>query len=125
MPTANSRFMPFAVPLLSCRVTLPLLPYRAVLPHCTASAVLYRTYVFNKLLPQPSELLTVTLPRPLGVVFEYDARFKRAVVVDVVEGSAAAQRQRVAGLNPRLAKETVQPGGWVGWGFGWVGWEER
>jgi hypothetical protein len=66
--------------------------------------------VFNKLLPQPSELLTVTLPRPLGVVFEYDARFKRAVVVDVVEGSAAAQRQRVAGLNPRLAKETVQPG---------------
>jgi hypothetical protein len=68
MPTANSRFMPFAVPLLSCRVTLPLLPYRAVLPHCTASAVLYRTYVFNKLLPQPSELLTVTLPlrRKLG-----------------------------------------------------------
>lgn len=69
-----------------------------------------RTYVFNKLLPQPSELLTVTLPRPLGVVFEFDTRLKRAMVVDVVEGSAAAQRQKVAGLNPRLAKETVQPG---------------
>jgi hypothetical protein len=69
-----------------------------------------RTYVFNKLLPQPSELITVTLPRPLGVVFEYDQRFKRAVVVDTVEGSAAAQKQKVAGLNPRLAKETVQTG---------------
>lgn len=66
--------------------------------------------MFNKLLPQPSELVVVTLPRPLGVVFEYDARFKRAVVVDTVQGSAAAQRQKVAGLNPRLAKETVQPG---------------
>jgi hypothetical protein len=30
--------------------------------------------VFNRLLPQPSELLTVTLPRPMGVVFEYDQR---------------------------------------------------
>jgi hypothetical protein len=70
----------------------------------------YRTYVFNKLLPQPSELVVVTLPRPLGVVFEYDQRTKRAVVVDTVQGSAAAQKQKVAGLNPRLAKETVQPG---------------
>lgn len=66
--------------------------------------------MFNKLLPQPSELITVTLPRPLGVVFEYDQRFKRAVVVDTVEGSAAAQKQKVAGLNPRLAKETMQTG---------------
>lgn len=66
--------------------------------------------MFNKLLPQPSELITVTLPRPLGVVFEYDARFKRAVVADTVQGSAAAQQQKVAGLNPRLAKATVQQG---------------
>lgn len=71
--------------------------------------------MFNKVLPQPSELVTVTLPRPLGVVFEYESRFKRAVVVDTIEGSAAAQKQRVAGLNPRLAKETVQTGAllWV------------
>lgn len=68
--------------------------------------------MFNKVLPQPSELITVTLPRPLGVVFEYDQPRKWAVVVDVVPGSAAAQRMKVAGLNPRLAKETVQPGGW-------------
>lgn len=66
--------------------------------------------MFNKLLPQPSELITVTLPRSLGVVFEYDQRVKRATVVDTVEGSAAAQKQKVAGLNPRLAKETVQTG---------------
>jgi hypothetical protein len=66
--------------------------------------------VFNKLLPQPSELVTVTLPRPLGVVFEYDTRLKRSVVVDVVEGSAAAQRQKLAGLNTTLAKQSVQPG---------------
>jgi len=63
-------------------------------------------------LQQPSELITVTLPRPLGVVFEYDQPRKRALVVDVVPGSAAAQRMKVAGLNPRLAKETVKPGGW-------------
>jgi hypothetical protein len=30
--------------------------------------------VFNRLLPQPSEFVTVTLPRPMGVVFEYDKR---------------------------------------------------
>lgn len=71
---------------------------------------LRRTYAFKKVLPQPSELVTVTLPRPLGVVFEYDQGRKQAVVVDVVEGSAAAQRQRVAGLNPRLAKDSVLPG---------------
>lgn len=66
--------------------------------------------MFNKVLPQPSELVTVTLPRPLGVVFEYDSQLKRAVVVDTIEGSAAAQKQRVAGLNPRLAKESVKTG---------------
>src|SRR5689334_16238584 len=82
----------------------------AVCCHCTPTAASpymphgplslpYRTFVFNKLLPQPSELLLVTLPRPMGVVFEYDQQKKRAVVADVMEGSAAEQRQKVAGIN--------------------------
>lgn len=29
--------------------------------------------MFNKVLPQPSEIITVTLPRPMGVVFEFNA----------------------------------------------------
>lgn len=66
--------------------------------------------MFNKVLPQPSELLLVTLPRPMGVVIEYDQQKKRAVVADVVERSAAEQKQKVAGLNPGLAKESVQTG---------------
>lgn len=80
------------------------------LPHDSLLLSL-RTFVFNKLLPQPSELLLVTLPRPMGVVFEYDQQRKRAVVADVMEGSAAEQRQKIAGLNPALVKESVKAGG--------------
>ncbi len=39
-----------------------------------------------QVLPQPSQLITVTLPRPLGIVFEEDARKKRAVVAGFVPG---------------------------------------
>uniref|UniRef100_A0A7S3RAD1 Uncharacterized protein n=1 Tax=Dunaliella tertiolecta TaxID=3047 RepID=A0A7S3RAD1_DUNTE len=67
-----------------------------------------RTFVFNKLRPD-GELLLVTLPRPLGIVFEYDERRKQAIVVDLVEGSYADQRRKVAGLNQRL-QECVLPG---------------
>jgi hypothetical protein len=35
---------------------------------------------------------------------------KQAVVAGVVEGSAAEQRRKVAGLNRGLAKESVQDG---------------
>eukprot|EP00882_Tetradesmus_deserticola_P008531 GHRQ01008996.1.p1 GENE.GHRQ01008996.1~~GHRQ01008996.1.p1 ORF type:complete len:294 (+),score=64.92 GHRQ01008996.1:166-1047(+) len=69
-----------------------------------------RTFVFNHLLPQPSKLVTVTLPRPMGVVFQYDKLTKQAVVVDVVEGSAAEQRRKVASLNRSLDKESVLDG---------------
>ncbi len=54
-----------------------------------------RTYVFARSLPVPSDILTVTLPRPLGVVLEYDERFKRATVVDLIEGTNADQRRKV------------------------------
>jgi hypothetical protein len=69
-----------------------------------------RTYVFDKKLPQPSELVLVRLPRPMGVVFEWDQRRKRAFVVDVVEGSVAEQQRRKAKLNAALLKESVQDG---------------
>ena len=52
--------------------------------HVLGFAQLCRTYVFPKLLPQPSEVLAVELPRPLGLVFEYDERLRQAVCVDVV-----------------------------------------
>lgn len=56
---------------------------------------LHRTYVFNKLLPQPSQILTATMPRPLGIVFEFDERRKRVVVADFIEGSNADRMAKV------------------------------
>lgn len=40
-----------------------------------------------QLLPQPSQLVCVTLERPLGIVFEEDARRKRAVVAGLTPGA--------------------------------------
>ncbi|KAG2446849.1 hypothetical protein HYH02_008006 [Chlamydomonas schloesseri] len=69
-----------------------------------------RTYVFARSLAVPSDILTVTLPRPLGVVLEYDERFRRATVVDLIEGTHADQRRKRASLNSTLASEAVLPG---------------
>lgn len=48
-----------------------------------------------RLLPQPSELIMASLPRPLGLVLEYDERRKRATVVELIEGSVAEQKSKV------------------------------
>ncbi|KAG2427599.1 hypothetical protein HXX76_012253 [Chlamydomonas incerta] len=69
-----------------------------------------RTYVFARSLAVPSDILTVTLPRPLGVVLEYDERFRRATVVDLIEGTNADQRRKRASLNADAATEAVLPG---------------
>jgi hypothetical protein len=53
--------------------------------------------VFEKVLPGGSDIVAVTLPRPLGVVFEYDEARKRAVVAETVPGSNADQRAKVGG----------------------------
>lgn len=45
--------------------------------------------MFNRLLPEPSELVTVTLPRPMGVVFEYDKRESGVRVPACVVGFSA------------------------------------
>jgi hypothetical protein len=39
--------------------------------------------------------VAVTMPRPLGVVFEYDEARKRVVVADTIPGSHADQRAKV------------------------------
>lgn len=54
-----------------------------------------RTYVIPRVLPQPSELIMASLPRPLGLVLEYDERRKRATVVELIEGSVAEQKSKV------------------------------
>jgi hypothetical protein len=69
-----------------------------------------RTFVFEKSLAQPSELLAVTLPRPLGVVFEEDRRKGRVVVADILPGSYAEQRRRRAALDRGQAAAAAAPG---------------
>jgi len=58
-----------------------------------------RSFLFRRLLPGPSALVTVTLPRPLGVVLEYDEAGRRAVVVDTIEGTAADRARKRAALS--------------------------
>lgn len=54
-----------------------------------------RTFVFEPLLRPPSQLLAVSLERPLGVVFEESAG-GRAVVAELTEGGNAEQARRCA-----------------------------
>jgi len=65
------------------------------------------TYVFDRVLQKESEVLAVTLPRPMGVIFEEDARAQRVVVADLVEGSPAHQRAQVAKMDTRRRQEAV------------------
>lgn len=85
-----------------------------------------RTYVFEKLLSsphRPSKIVSVTLPRPAGVVFaERKKEEKRSgsgagkgpsvvVVVDeLLEGSPAHKRAAAAKLDPSLAESALLPG---------------
>jgi len=58
-----------------------------------------RTYVFQRVLGASSSLLQVTLPRPMGIVFEEDAARRRVVVCAFVDGSHAAQMAKRASLD--------------------------
>ncbi|KAL6761927.1 hypothetical protein V8C86DRAFT_2526243 [Haematococcus lacustris] len=69
-----------------------------------------RTFVFQKLLGPGSQVLQVSLPRPLGLVCEYDEGRKRTRIVDLVEGSYADQRRKMASMNRQLASNAVLPG---------------
>jgi hypothetical protein len=66
-----------------------------------------RTFVFAPKLSQPSSLLTVTLPRPMGIVFAPD-RQGRARVESLVPGSLggrAAAVGKLSGLGAQAALE--------------------
>ena len=47
------------------------------------------------ILAQPSQLVGVSLPRPMGLILEEDQRLRRVVVAGFVEGSVAEQRSKV------------------------------
>lgn len=68
------------------------------------------TFVFDRVLSGPSYLVQVTLPRPLGVVFEYEEDAKRVVVTNLVGGGNAERRARVCSMDPTLASSCIQPG---------------
>jgi hypothetical protein len=69
-----------------------------------------RTFVFGPALSQPSQLVTVTLPRPLGVVFEEDKRLRRVVVAEVVPRSRAGQRAALAKFDRSKRVDAALPG---------------
>jgi hypothetical protein len=67
--------------------------------------------VFEKALPRSGEIVVVSLPRPLGVVFEYDEKLKRASVAGLVPGGNAEQRRAVARLAAGGGAQAVLEGG--------------
>eukprot|EP00798_Chlamydomonas_sp_ICE-L_P021980 gene21980-29041_t len=67
-----------------------------------------RSFVFSRLLSKPSEILAISIPRPLGLVLEYDEQRKRTIVVELVEGSNADQLRKVGGLS-QMAESAVLP----------------
>jgi hypothetical protein len=69
-----------------------------------------RTFVFERKLRQPSALLTVTLLRPMGVLFREERNRKRAAIDELAEGSKAAQKARVASYDRARRLEAPLPG---------------
>lgn len=62
----------------------------------------------SRILRQPSAIVSITLQRPMGIIFEEDARQKRAVISGFMAGSPAAQLSEVSrqpALPERLAEE--------------------
>ena len=76
----------------------------------TVGATQLRTFLFEKILPQPSQLIVVKLPRPLGIVFEEDTRTGRAVLAEIVPGGNADQRRKKASLDPGLSTTAPKEG---------------
>lgn len=70
----------------------------------------HRTFVFDPILAQPSQLVGVSLPRPMGLILEEDQRLRRVVVAGFVEGSVAEQRSKVGRLQTGRSKSSVQEG---------------
>ncbi|KAK9833846.1 hypothetical protein WJX74_007752 [Apatococcus lobatus] len=64
-----------------------------------------RTFVFDRLLQQPSQILSVTLPRPVGIVFEEDKRKGQATICGFLPGSNADKQAKVAKLNQQQSPQ--------------------
>ena len=54
-------------------------------------------------LRQPSKIVDVVLPRPLGIVFEEDARRQRVVVESFIPGSHADKLAKVSAYTVLLS----------------------
>jgi hypothetical protein len=54
-----------------------------------------------------SDILKVTLPRPMGLVFEEDKAKGQVVVADFVEGSEAEKRNKVSIFCLRLSEQCL------------------
>lgn len=72
--------------------------------------VLPKSYLFEKTLKEPSELVTVTLPKPLGIIFEEDPRLKRVFVAEFVPGSEAEAQSRRAALDTSISNKVPAVG---------------
>lgn len=69
-----------------------------------------RTYVFKRRLGSGSRLITATLTRPLGIVFEEDAVRKRVLVSTFIPSSAAGRMAKRAALDATAARKAPAVG---------------
>lgn len=69
-----------------------------------------RTFLFEKVLRPPSQLVQVQLPRPLGIVFEEDAVGGRVVIAELIPGGNADRLFRKASLDSRLLSTSPKVG---------------
>ena len=67
-------------------------------------------YVFEKVLPQPSKLIVVTFSRPAGLVFSENSASTQVLVSEVVKGSQAGQKFRLAQFDKTRLQECAVPG---------------
>lgn len=77
----------------------------------------------GRLLPQPSLVVSVSLPRPMGIILEENKRLQLVVVAGFVQGSAAEQRSKARAhllpllhwlllrMNVRVASSVLARGG--------------
>lgn len=69
-----------------------------------------KSYLFDKTLKEPSQLVTVTLPKPLGIIFEEDPRLKRVFVAEFIPDSEAESQSKRAALDPSISNKVPAVG---------------
>jgi hypothetical protein len=63
----------------------------------------YRTYAFSKL-QSTSKIILITLPRPLGIIFQEDPKTSRIFIAQLIPGSNADQLHKTCKLSGSLDK---------------------